>query len=75
VSDRNLVLFCGGSKDGHWVSIPDSLETIEVAIPSQFDWNSKDKVEVEDRREQYRIWRITILGYHMRVAALANRNY
>lgn len=73
----SLVLFCGGSRDGRWHDVGMEVKTIEVDIPPEqrYDWNGPVKVEHESKREQYRIWEITLLGYHMRVAALANRSY
>lgn len=71
----SLVLFCGGSRDGEWIDCGMGLKTVDVDVPVAIDWTAPAKVEHGARREQYRIWDIQILGYHMRVAALAHRDY
>jgi hypothetical protein len=69
-----MVLFCGGYADGRWVDLPDGLEKYEVAAPTgTFRWDGPDKTVIE--KQLYRIWDINILGYGMKVAALANRHY
>lgn len=71
------VLFCGGSRDGKWHEIAMGLASVEVEVPPEqrYDWDGPVKVEHASTRERYRIWDITLLGYHMRVAALAVRGY
>lgn len=67
------VLFCGGHADGRWIDVPPSHDRYRVAVPGAFDWRSKEAVVTEE--QEYRIWDINILGFGMRVAALATRNY
>lgn len=64
----SLVLFCGGSKNGHWGEVAMGLQEIHVHVPTRINWNQDAKVVHEERRERYRIWNIQILGYGMRVA-------
>lgn len=71
----SLVLFCGGSRDGQWIDVGMGVRTLDVDVPTNIDWTAPEKVEHGARREQYRIWDISILGWGMRVAALAHRNY
>lgn len=68
-----MVLFCGGYADGRWIELPDGLKEYEIATPGAFRWGGESKVEIE--KQAYRIWDVTILGYGMKVAALAERSY